>query len=176
MTPQPDTTTREATQLANYQRALDAEPRLRRVVALADALCALVRRTDRMCYGCVWDGIVKPLASPLIGWGRGYSPKAASDPEPVVNGARQFRPVSLTELLKEEGARVPATTDTEKWLRTSEAWDAFTGVILPRLKRADPDHGHGIGRKEGRDGTRRPQEPFSAPATSCTTPERSGRP
>jgi hypothetical protein len=148
MTPQPDATTCEAQRLANYQRALDAEPRLRPIVAVVDALCALVRRTDQMCYGCAWDGIVKPLVNPYLGYGRGWRPREASDPEPVVDGARRSRPVSLTKLLADKEARVPATTDTEKWLRTPEAWDAFTDVLLARLKQADPAHGHGIGRRQ----------------------------
>jgi hypothetical protein len=37
-------------------------------------------------------------------------------------------------------------TDTERWLRSSEAFDAFTDVLLCRLSEADPANGHGIGR------------------------------
>ena len=38
------------------------------------------------------------------------------------------------------------TTENERWLRTTEAWDAFTNVLLERLEKADPGNGHGIGR------------------------------
>lgn len=127
-----------------YERALAAEPGLRAIVTAVDALCALVRPSDTLCHGCVWDAIVKPLATPLIGWERGYPPKTAKDPSPD----RGWRITSGADLMAEwkeaEKHRIPATTDTEKWLRTSEAWDAFTTVLLDRLETADPGNGHGI--------------------------------
>ena len=55
---------------------------------------------------------------------------------------------SGTEALAALGSREAPTTDTEKWLRTSEAWDAFTRPLLARLWDADPGNGHGIGRGE----------------------------
>ncbi|MFC8517495.1 hypothetical protein [Streptomyces sp. NPDC057257] len=127
---------------ADYERALAAEPQLQAVVTTVDALCELVRPEDRMCSGCVWDTIVKPLARPLLGWDRGYPPESAKEP------ADRMRLIPGDELLKlweqAEAKRVPADTETEKWLRTSEAWDAFTNVVLARLDTADPAHGHGI--------------------------------
>jgi hypothetical protein len=125
-----------------FQRALDAEPRLRPMVRLVDALCALVRPTDRMCSGCVWESIVKPLVVPLVGWGGGYMPEQATD------NPRALRECVFTrsDLAALEARRIPATTDTEAWLRTSQAYDAFTDEPLARLKAADPANDHGIGR------------------------------
>jgi hypothetical protein len=141
-------TTRKARQLAAYERALQAEPDLAAVVRVVDALCALVRPSDLLCHGCVWETIVKPLVSPLVGWRRGYPPEVAADPDS--DKPSGFRMITGGEMLDayraHEATRVSATTDTEKWLRTSEAFDAFTNVLLDRLERADPANGHGIGR------------------------------
>lgn len=127
-----------------YDRALAAEPRLRAIVTTVDALIELVRPGDTMCSGCVWDAIVKPLAIPLIGWERGYPPDTAKDPSPD-GGWRMLSGGDLMAEYEEAQQRLaPATTDTEKWLRTSEAWDAFTGALIDRLHTADPGNGHGI--------------------------------
>ncbi len=148
MTDQPNTEALQET--TAYERALQAEPKLAAVVRVVDALCVLVRPTDRLCHGCVWETIVKPLVSPLIGWGRGYPSKPASDPDP--DNPSGLRIISGSEMLAAYEAaqvtRTPATTDTEKWLRTPEAYDAFTDMLLDRLERADPANGHGIGRHE----------------------------
>jgi len=53
-----------------YARALKAEHALHGLERLVAALGSLVRPEDRLCYGCAWDMIVKPLLSPLVGWGR----------------------------------------------------------------------------------------------------------
>jgi hypothetical protein len=91
-----------------------------------------------MCYGCVWESIVKPLVLPLVGWERGYPPRAARDPDPD----RSLKVISGADLLADyeqrQKTRVPATTDTERWLRTPEAHDAVTDTLLERLERADP--------------------------------------
>jgi hypothetical protein len=133
------TTTTEA----SYDRALAAEPRLRPIVRIVDALCALVGPDHQMCSGCIWTGIVKPLVTPLVGWERGYAPDEAKDPEP---GRRlMLRPVDMKQIMAKLNDRRPATTDTEKWLRSGEAYDAFTDVLMDRLDKADPANGHGIG-------------------------------
>lgn len=127
----------------DLDRATRAEPRLQAVVNIVTALTALVRPTDTMCGGCVWDEIVKPLALPLIGWERGYPPKAAPDPGTLAwlfTGGGDW----AKECAEAEKARTPATTDTEKWLRTSEAWDSVCGELIRRLNDADPANGHGI--------------------------------
>lgn len=127
----------------DLDRATNAEPRLQAIVNIVTALTTLVRPTDTMCGGCVWDEIVKPLVLPLIGWERGYPPKAAPDPGNfawvLVSGGDWAR-----EFAEAEKTRTPATTDTEKWLRTSEAWDGFCGELIRRLNDADPGNGHGI--------------------------------
>ncbi|MCQ4193865.1 hypothetical protein [Streptomyces parvulus] len=127
-----------------YERALSAEPELRAAVAVVDALTALVRPTDRLCASCVWDAVLKPVVSPLIGWERGCVPETAPDPRP--EGAA---PVFLTraELMADRPDRVPATTETEAWLRSTEAWDGFTGPLIARLEAADPGNGHGVGQE-----------------------------
>ncbi|MEU0428519.1 hypothetical protein ABZ235_33945 [Streptomyces canus] len=128
----------------HYERAMNADPQLRALADLVTALCQFVRPADTMCGGCAWDSLVKPLATPLIGWQRGYPPETARDPEPN----RPWRLIIGRDLTTEWEAakrdRKPATTDTEAWLRTSEAWDGYCGELIQRLNDADPAHGHGI--------------------------------
>lgn len=57
-------------EILNLEYVLKVEPRLRPVVELVTALCVLVHPEDVMCYACVWDDIVKPITSPLLGWER----------------------------------------------------------------------------------------------------------
>ena len=125
--------------LQGYERALAAEPSLRPIVAVVDALCAFVRPDDRMCAGCVWGRIVKPLTTPLIGWSRGYPPEDAPDVRPD-----SWEPVNLEAVLAKLDQRPEPTTDTERWMRSSEAFDAFTDVLLAKLDAADPANGHGV--------------------------------
>ncbi|WP_019072389.1 hypothetical protein [Streptomyces hokutonensis] len=133
-------------QHTEYDRALTADHRLRALAQLVTALCQFVRPADTMCGGCAWDALVKPLATPLIGWERGYKPEAAKDPDPD----RAWRIYTGGEWLagwkEAEQDRTPASTDTEQWLRTSEAWDAYCGELIRQLNAADPAHGHGIQR------------------------------
>lgn len=111
-----------------YERALSAEPALESVVKVVDALLLLDEdKSENLDH---W-GIIKPLIVPWVGFGRGYVPSEASD---VVNTPSKPKVRSFTDFLDEPGpARVPATTKTEKWMRTSEAYDAFTDVLLARL-------------------------------------------
>jgi hypothetical protein len=44
-----------------------------------------------------------------------------------------------------------ADTDTERWMREQEAYDAVTNTLLARLWDADPGTGCGIGRAKRRD-------------------------
>jgi hypothetical protein len=128
---------------AAYERVLRVEPRLKAVVRVVDALIQFVRPTDELCHGCVWEVMVKPLTSPLIGWGRGYPPRQAKDPDPAETWPRFYR---AADLMREGDPRIPATAETEKWLRSSEAWDAFTDVLIGRLYEADPANGCDIKR------------------------------
>lgn len=125
-----------------HARAVTAEPRLQAVEAMVDALCELVRPADTMCSGCVWDTIVKPLATPLVGWGRGYEPKQARDPRRA--DEPRFRILTVSEIRAESKDRPAPISETEAWMRTTEAWDAVTGPWLARLEAADPANGHGI--------------------------------
>jgi hypothetical protein len=123
-----------------YRRALAAEPRLVAIERLVDLLADLVRPSDRLCSGCAWERIVKPMARPWVGYERGVIPEQAPDVRPPA------RVMTLTELLAAEASRTDATTDTERWLRTSEAWDAVTRPWIDRLHDADPANGCGMGR------------------------------
>jgi hypothetical protein len=128
---------------AAYERVLAAEPRLRKVVRVVDALIQFVRPTDEMCYGCLWTGMIKPLTSPWLGYGRGYVPESAKDPDPATDFPRLVVTPASEIMMR---APTKAETDTEKWLRSSEAWDAFTKVLIDRLYEADPANGCGIKR------------------------------
>lgn len=125
------------------RRACVADRGIRALDAAVTALCATARTLPgATCAGCVWDRIIKPLATPLVGWERGHPPLSASDP------TTGLAPVNVAELLVKMDARrerrMPATSEAERWLRTQEAWDAVTGAWLERLRAADPAEGHGI--------------------------------
>jgi hypothetical protein len=76
--------------------------------------------------------------------GRGWAPKSADDPDP--DGSR-MRVISGSDWHEEFKKRcISAETETEKWLRTSEAWDAFTQVLIDRLEEYDPANGCRVGR------------------------------
>lgn len=127
-----------------YKRALAAERRLVAVDQAVAALCEFVRPTDEMCYGCTWESIVKPLLMPLVGWGRGYPTRVAADPTgDWASGLKTWKQL-CDEDDSEEKYRPEATTETEKWMRTEEAWDAVSNTLLDRLWRADPGTGCGI--------------------------------
>lgn len=135
----------------DYDRALAADHRLRALANFVTILCDLVRPADTMCGGCAWESLVKPLATPLIGWERGYKPECAKDPDEQ----KAWRIYSGEELLagweEAERDRTPSTTETEQWLRTEEAWDAFCGELIRRLNKADPANGCGIHRDRRSD-------------------------
>ncbi|WP_068154407.1 hypothetical protein [Rhodococcus phenolicus] len=126
-----------------YERALAAEPRLRALDLAVRTMAALVRPGDMMCPGCVWEQVIKPLARPLIGNERGTVPANAKDP------ADSWDPVNLADLLgtldEARERRVPADTETERWLRTDEAYDAVTDTWLHLIEQAGQADGHGIG-------------------------------
>ncbi len=134
-------TTTRTTKSAAFERALAAEPALVHLDAMVTAFEKLApskRSGIPMCYACLWDAILKPLTAPLLGWERGYPLVQATDePRPVY--------VNFAEMLT-AAPPAQATTATEEWLRSSQAWDAVTGVWLRRLEAVDPAKGHGIGR------------------------------
>ena len=94
---------------ASFKRALLAEPKLQAVSDVVEVLRLLVRPTDEMCHGCLWESIIKPLTTPLIGWGRGYLPRQAEDPDPT--GECRLRVTPASEILMEAPTR--AMTETE---------------------------------------------------------------
>lgn len=135
-----------STEQTDYDRALDADYRLRALADFVTVLCQFVRPADTMCGGCAWETLVKPLAMPLIGWERGYQPEPAKDPDPT-GGWRLISGGDWAAAWEEaERHRTPATTDTEQWLRTEDAWDAYCGELIRRLNDADPANGCGIHR------------------------------
>lgn len=130
---------------ALLERACAADREIRALDQVVTALCVAATIGDGpACSACVWERVVKPLAVPLVGWERGYPPAAANDPGSSSWGPVDLGPV-LARLDEREAHRTPATTETERWLRTQDAWDAVTGEWIDRLYEADPGAGHGIG-------------------------------
>ena len=124
-----------------FEKALRAEPRLRAIDQMVRTFVALApsRRSNKtMCAGCIWELILKPLATPLVGWSRGRPPEQVREP-------RASRRVDLTPYLRDDRA-VPEN-ETEAWMRSMSAWDAVTGRWLKMLDDADPAKGHGLGSK-----------------------------
>lgn len=129
------------------ERACKADRRIRALDQAVTAMCLAAAVADGpACSGCTWTRIVKPLALPLLGWERGYPQASAKDPRAP---GEALRLVNVSEELagqaERESRRAPASTETERWLRTQEAWDAVTGLWIDRLHEADPAAGHGIG-------------------------------
>lgn len=121
---------------SNYGRALAASGHLRALDRTIRLLCALAPKTEPFCAGCIWEDILKPLATPLVGWSRNR-PLAAHEP------SEPWQAVRLVDLVKEPRPRFAAGNPAEAWLRTEEAWDAVTDEWLRLLNAADPAQGHG---------------------------------
>lgn len=128
------------TTTSDYQRALDAEPQLGTAVLAVNALCALAGPENSMCSGCAWELIIKPICLPYIGHCRGVPLTQATDSTGVLDLL-----ITPDELFALPDAP-EATSDTERWLRTIEAYDAFTRPLIARLEAADPGNGCRIGR------------------------------
>jgi hypothetical protein len=128
----------------DYERALQAEPAVAAIGTLIDVLCALVSPDDVMCAGCVWERIVKPLTTPFVGWCRNTYDEAYYDAT-AESGLRNSLKSGLRSSLDMREPPTPApTTEIERWLRTSAAYDAVTDVWLSKLDEADPGNGHGL--------------------------------
>ena len=80
--PPPDKPELSTEAAAAFERVLSAEPELRAAVDIVEVLRQLVRPTDQLCHGCLWESIIKPMVRPYLGYGRGYPPKSAKDPNP----------------------------------------------------------------------------------------------
>lgn len=124
-----------------YARALDAEPQLAAIEALVNVLCATAPTDQPFCCGCIWETILKPLVTPLVGWDRGYPPEQAEDPDP---GKRSWQPIDLTTTFAALDNRPKPATATEAWLRSQDAYNAVTDRWLTQLDAADPGQGHGL--------------------------------
>ncbi|MEV8112325.1 hypothetical protein [Pseudarthrobacter oxydans] len=123
----------------HYRLALEAEPALAAVEAVVDLICDKGLPSQK-----AWSSIVKPLALPFIGNMRGIGADSATNPRrPDLNPTERMEHLigSMTDLgehvAKLEKYRLPATTATEEWMRTSEAWDAVTTVWIQKMKKAD---------------------------------------
>jgi hypothetical protein len=136
-------------------RALSADPAIAALDLAIAGLCVSAREADGpFCAGCAWTRIIKPLALPLVGWERGRSAIEARDPGPswakvdltpyLNRPSLQDRVLTWDQLAALEPPRSPATTETEQWLRSQEAWDVVTRAWMARLHEADPGLGHGL--------------------------------
>jgi hypothetical protein len=91
-----------------YSRALAAEPHLRAIAELVEAVTVSAADDRSFCDGCFWECTLKGQVLPLVGWERGSSSRQAGHPDP----------------------------ETERWLRSPEAWEAVTERWLEQLSRA----------------------------------------
>lgn len=132
------TTKTVTTDAEAYRRAVDLEPRLLAVEAMVRALVALAPTDEPFCSGCLWSGVLKPLARPLVGWDRA---RPRLDAQPKRPGS-SWTPVDLAPVLALPGPPEPSTAE-EAWLRTTEAFDAVTDPLLALLDDADPALGCG---------------------------------
>lgn len=114
----------------SYHRALNACEQLVTLDKLVYTLCISLSPSGARCAGCIWEQIVKPLSSHFVGWGRGDNPIIRDGSE----GIRRLEDVPAKP-------RETGLTETEMWLRSSEAYDAVTDVWLARLESADPGMG-----------------------------------
>jgi hypothetical protein len=117
-----------------------AEPRLDALETMARMLAGHARRGRRpLCQACTGSDVIDPLLESIVGWGRGLVPESASMPRndlPMID----FRTASI-----DLPARIEPTTEIERFLRTSRAWDMAQLVLLDILYRADPGTGCSTG-------------------------------
>lgn len=128
----------------HYRLALEAEPALVAIEAVVALICAKGLRAQK-----AWVSIVKPLTRPFLGTMRGIGAEAASNPtRPDLSADERLEHmfddvVDLGEHIKHlERYRLPASTATEEWMRTREAWDAVTRVWIERMQAAAAAHGN----------------------------------
>ncbi len=127
------------TTLDPVRRAVAADHQIRALDRTIRLIAALAPSPDsgiEMCHGCLWSGIVKPLAQLLLGPDRGIVDEAEDN-------AHIGRFVDIAAFLNEPD-RPPASTETERWLRSDEAYHALTNEWLRLLHAADPANGCGL--------------------------------
>ena len=115
--------------------ALQADRHLRALDEMVRLLARGAPSDEPWCYACIWEQVLKPLALPLVGHGRG------SPAEP----AGSFHRYSISELLDTLATldSEPGPTGIELWLRGSQAYDLFLDRWVKVLREADPALGHG---------------------------------
>ncbi len=124
-----------------FAKALAAEPRLHavdRMVRMVVAMAPTRRSGKPMCSDCFWTNVLKPIVQPLIGWERG---DPGEEPPEKPHGVRML---SHAEVMERRRPRPRATTSTERWLRSAEAYDVVTDRWLKALHNADPANGCGL--------------------------------
>lgn len=136
------TTTNRSTREQNYRRAMEASPDIQALETMVRLIASLgpPKGDEPMCYACLWESGLKPLATLVVGWERGRGVESAIDPDTPW----QDRVVSLSDVDLDTGPREKATFETETWLRGQEAFDAVIGVWLKLLEDVDPACGHGL--------------------------------
>jgi hypothetical protein len=90
------TTTREQ----NYRRALDACPDIRALDNMVRLIAELgpPRPKRSMCYACIWDSALKPLANLVVGWERGRGVESHTETEEWLCDMEAFDAVTETWL------------------------------------------------------------------------------
>lgn len=124
-----------------YDRALQAEPELTFIETMVETMCALApseRSGKPFCAGCIWENILKPLATWWIGECRQYLPKTRPD-EYTTGLVSKASDTGMPRLR-------PGGSEIEEWLRSAEAWDTVTDRWLAWLEDADPGNGCGLPR------------------------------
>lgn len=118
------TSTRQIPTTPAYRRALAAEPGLKAAHRIVRIL-AVAGYDGAETY----DGILKPLAYPLVGWQRGTH-YHAHNPEDM---PQRTGWISFADLPDPITTKAEPATEEEKWLRSQEAFDAVTDVWLDYL-------------------------------------------
>jgi hypothetical protein len=75
---------------------------------MVEAVTASATYGRSFCDGCFWERTLKGQVQPLVGWERGYWSTHTKHPDP----------------------------ETERWLRSQDAWEVVTERWLQQLSRA----------------------------------------
>lgn len=102
---------------ATWETIAACDPRIAALDLLVQrAIRSVTPDETRWCANAFFSTAVKPVLLELVGWGRGYPPRAATDPE-------VWEPVDWRAEFAAQDDRIPPTTPFEEMLRTSEAYD-----------------------------------------------------
>lgn len=122
-----------------FEKALTIVPELRAINNMVRVFVALAPKNQPMCTDCIWGTILKPMVYPLLGWGRGLAPESAED----MSFSLMFTGEDFANI---KDKHTEATTKTERWLRSSDAYDLVTDRWLEMLTKVDPGLGCGYPR------------------------------